>query len=76
MQRWKWRCRLRQTFFGLDNRYIKNVYETFFQLKYHGGWSFIEAYNLPIQIRQWFLERLANQLEKEADSIEKAKKKK
>jgi hypothetical protein len=40
-------------------------------MKYHGGWSFTEAYNLPIKIRLWFLTRLAEQLEKEADAIKK-----
>ena len=34
--------------FGLDDKYINAVYEEFFLLKYHGGWSFFEAYNLPI----------------------------
>jgi len=43
-------------------------------MKYHGGWSFIEAYNLPVLIRRWFLERLGEQLEKEAESMEKASK--
>jgi|TARA_R110002020_G_scaffold196402_4_gene397421 hypothetical protein len=43
-------------------------------MKYHGGWSFIEAYNLPVLIRRWFLERLSEQLEKEAESMEKASK--
>lgn len=45
-------------------------------MKYHGGWSFIEAYNLPIGLRTWFVKRLADQKEKEADEIEKASKKK
>jgi hypothetical protein len=46
-----------------------------FLLKYHGGWSFIETYNLPIQIRRWFLNRLAKQFEKEKKDYEKAQKK-
>ena len=41
-------------------------------MKYHGGWSFFEAYNLPIQIRLWFVERLAKQIEKENEEREKA----
>jgi len=61
----KWRCRLRQTFFGLSDDYIRDVYEQFFLLKYFGGWSFIEAYNLPVKVRLWFLDRLAKQIEKE-----------
>jgi hypothetical protein len=41
-------------------------------MKYHGGWSFFEAYNLPIQIRLWFVDRLAKQIEKENEEQEKA----
>jgi len=44
-------------------------------LKYHGGWSFIEAYNLPIAIRHWFLQRLQKQIQQESEAIEKANKK-
>ena len=62
--------------FGLGNEYIENVYEELFALKYHGGWSFTEAYNLSIQIRRWFLQRLQKQFEFESDEIEKASKKK
>jgi hypothetical protein len=45
-------------------------------LKYHGGWSFIEAYNLPILIREWFLKRLVEQKKQEAEEIKNATKKK
>tara|TARA_Y100000310_G_C20288085_1_gene625886 strand:+ start:92 stop:331 length:240 start_codon:yes stop_codon:yes gene_type:complete len=68
----QWRFRLQRTFFGLDDEYIANVYEQFFLLKYHGGWSFFEAYNLPVQIRQWFLDRLIKQVEDEAEEVRKA----
>jgi hypothetical protein len=71
-----WRFRLQRTFFGLSEEYQKQVYEQFFILKYHGGWSFIEAYNLPIGLRMWFVERLAKQIQDEAEAMEKASKKK
>lgn len=71
-----WRFRLQRTFFGLSDKYQEQVYEVFFMLKYHGGWSFIEAYNLPIGLRTWFLQRLGKQKEQEAEEIEKANKKK
>ena len=45
-------------------------------MKYHGGWSFIEAYNLPIGLRNWFVKRLGDQKQKEAEEIENASKKK
>jgi hypothetical protein len=68
----KRRCRLQRTFFGLNDKYIENVYEQFFLLKYYGGWSFFEAYNLPVKIRLWFMMRLAKQLEKEQEQAEAA----
>jgi len=51
---------------------MQNIYEQFFFLKYSGGWSFSEAYNLPVGLRTWFVERLVRQLEEEAESMKKA----
>ena len=59
---------------SVADQYIKNVYETFFFLKYHGGWSFTEAYNLPIKLRQWFAERLMKQMKDEREQINNASK--
>jgi len=42
-------------------------------LKYHGGWSFIEAYNLPVGLRNWFLNKLKEQFSKEREAIENAR---
>jgi hypothetical protein len=67
-----WRCRLRRHSFGLTDKYIENVYEQFFALKYYGGWGFFEAYNLPIIIRGWFLDRLKQQIDKENEEINKS----
>lgn len=64
-----------RTFFGLSKDYMKNVYEQFFFLKYHGGWSFTEAYSLPVGLRKWFVERLVKQLEQEKEQVDKANKK-
>jgi len=50
------------------------VYEEFFLLKYHGGWSFFEAYNLPIGLRRWFLNRLIKEKQDETTAQEKASK--
>ena len=65
---------LGQTFFGLNNDYMEQVYEQFFLLKYHGGWSFFEAYNLPVGLRNWFVKRLVKQFDDERKQIEKASK--
>ena len=69
-----WRFRLHRTFFGLNDEYIQNVYEEIFLLQYHMGWSFIEAYNISIQIRRWFLNRLVRQLKEESEEMNKASK--
>jgi|TARA_R100000008_G_C3552913_1_gene151495 hypothetical protein len=61
-----------RSFFGLNDDYAKNVYETFFLLKYHGGWSFTEAYNLPVVIRNWFLNRLVKQFQDEKEQMERS----
>lgn len=53
---------------------MEGVYEQFFFLKYSGGWSFAEAYNLPVGLRKWFVERLLKQLEAEAQAMEEAAK--
>ena len=55
---------------------MQNIYEQFFFLKYSGGWSFSEAYNLPVGLRKWFVERLVKQLKDEKEAIEEASKKK
>lgn len=36
-------------------------------MKYYGGWSFIEVYNLPVGLRNWFSEKLIEQIKKEND---------
>jgi hypothetical protein len=75
----RWKCQSQLGFFGLNNEYIEAVYEELFTLKHHGGWSFYEAYNLPIQIRRWFIRRLVKFHEDEQahheKEIQKAKRK-
>ena len=50
-----------RTFFGLNDEYIEQVYEQFFILKHHGGWSLFE--------------RLLDEYEKEKKASEKARRK-
>jgi len=69
-----WRFRSLRTFFGLTDEYSEHIYEQFFFLKYSGGWSFSEAYNLPIGLREWFVKRLMKQLKDEAEAMQKASK--
>jgi len=44
-------------------------------LKYYGGFSLFESYNLPIGLRQWFVKKLIDQLKEENDAIKKANRK-
>jgi hypothetical protein len=48
------------------------MYEELFALKHHGGWSFLEAYNLPIQLRRWFVERLVKEFKAQNQAVEDA----
>ena len=57
------------TFFGLSDEYLKGVYDQLFDLKYFGGWSFFESYNLPIRMRLWFLEKLHEQKTHEVEQM-------
>jgi len=50
---------------------MESVYEQFFILQYHGVCSFIEAYNLPIGLRKWYLDKLKRQFELEAEAKNK-----
>jgi len=68
----KWRFRLRRNFFGLSNDYIKSIYEQFFYMKYYGGWSLFELYSLPIGLRNFYFQMLADHKKKEADENQKA----
>ena len=60
------------TFFGLSDEYMQQVYEAFFVLKHYGGWSLYELYNLPVGLRNWFLERTIEEYKKEAEASKKA----
>ena len=62
-----------RTFFGLTAKYMEQVYEQFFILKHFGGWSFIEAYNLPVGLRLWWLKRMNKQAEEEKKEMDKIK---
>ena len=53
---------------------MENVYDQFFYMKYYGGWGIFELYNLPIGLRQWFVKKLGDQLEKEREEVEKSSK--
>lgn len=45
-------------------------------MKYHGNWSLFELYNLPIGLRNFYVELLSEQIETERRAMEAAQKKK
>jgi|TARA_R110000851_G_scaffold46792_1_gene113820 hypothetical protein len=49
---------------------MQDIYEQFFFMQYKGRWSFIEAYNLPIGLRRWFVFKLVEQLQAEKEALE------
>lgn len=71
-----WRFRFQRISFGLSDSYQENIYEHFFYLKYYGGFSLFESYNLPVALRGWFVKKLVDQLKEESDAIKKAQSKK
>jgi len=52
-------------FFGLtpENR-EQLIYEPFFALNVHAGWSWEQFYNFPIVARRWFIKRLNEEFQK------------
>tara|TARA_R110002072_G_scaffold151871_1_gene301348 strand:- start:856 stop:1062 length:207 start_codon:yes stop_codon:yes gene_type:complete len=51
---------------------MEDVYEQFFALMYHGKWDFQQAYNLPVQLREWFIKRLVKQKQDENEAATEA----
>ena len=62
-----------RTFFGLTPEYMEQVYEAFFTLKHYGGWSLFELYNLPVGLRDWWLQRTIEEYKKEAEAMKKSR---
>tara|TARA_R100000008_G_scaffold84389_1_gene71655 strand:+ start:1441 stop:1614 length:174 start_codon:yes stop_codon:yes gene_type:complete len=54
---------------------MEMVYEHFFYLKQHGNWSFLEAYNLPVGLRKWFVSRLSQHFKEQNEEAKKAQRK-
>ena len=64
-----------RSFFGLSPEYLKSVYERFFYMKYYGGWSLFELYNLPVGLRNWYFELLTEHKKEENEQMKNANKK-
>ena len=52
--------------------YAMEVHTQIDQMKYYGGWSFMETYSLPIGLRNWYYKRLVERKQEEAKAQEEA----
>ena len=59
-----------RNFFGLTQKYIKEVYEQFFYMKYYAGWSLFELYSLPIGLRNFYVEMLIQMKQKQKEAAD------
>ncbi len=49
--------------FGLQpSDKVKVILEAIFLLTYYGGFSYIEAYNLPVAYKSWFIDRISQEI--------------
>ena len=72
-RRQRWQFQSPCDFFGLPPEYKLSIHEEIFQLMLHskGGFTFSDAYNLPIYLRKFYLKRLQTFYKKEADEFKK-----
>lgn len=63
------------TFFGqksnilnIDADFVNISYEQLFFMTYHMGWTFFDAYSLPIKLRNWFFEKWIEKKKSENES--------
>ena len=53
---------------NIDADFVNTSYEQIFFMTYQMGWTFFDAYSLPIKLRNWFFERWINQKKSENES--------
>ena len=51
-------------FFGLTNNHKEAYLDQIFTLMYYMGFTYIEAYNIPIWVRVWMIKRLNEEIKK------------
>lgn len=74
MLRKGWGCRLRYPFFGLAPEHKLHLHEQIFSLSYYSEGAFTQdiVYNLPIYLRNYYLNLLIKTKEKEQQQLEKS----
>lgn len=59
---------MEQTFFGLRPEDKEDIIlEPLFLLMYYGGFTYKEAYNLPVAYKQWFIARISKEIKGPVD---------
>tara|TARA_R110001583_G_scaffold6954_8_gene34775 strand:+ start:294 stop:455 length:162 start_codon:yes stop_codon:yes gene_type:complete len=41
-------------------------------MKYYGGWSLFELYNLPVGLRNWYFQKLIDHKQQENEEMKKS----
>ena len=64
-------------FFGLPPEYKAQIHEQIFQLTFNsrGSIPFEQAYNMPVYLRRWYIQRLDKAYTEENEAIEKSQRK-
>jgi hypothetical protein len=77
VERRKWWLKSPLSFFGLQAKNKLDIHEEIFNLIFYskGGFTFTEAYNLPITLRRFYLRRLNKEYEDTNKAMEKQQKK-
>ena len=64
-------CPLGQTFFGLTSEHKLEIHKTLFTLAYYsnGGFTFDQAYNMPVYLRTFYVKQLEETKLREAEAM-------
>ena len=60
------------TFFGPNSHLKESFLEQAFILQYHLHMNYSDVREMPIRYRQWFVKRLSEELERQAENAKKA----
>ena len=67
----RWRYRFRSVSFGQTND-KEPFYKELFDVVYHGRVTFQDAYNMPVNLRAWWIKRINWTMEEQRKAEEKA----
>lgn len=58
----RWGCQLHLSFFGLKTKEV--FLRPIFECMYYGGFTYTEAYNLPLNFRRWFINEIVDEMKR------------